>query len=276
MVRAWRGAGRACGSRLLVLSPPYRNPTPLVSVERGVNLPLGSVVFGDGDGTIAVLASLTALSYRAPWAIPCLALPARQEPLEPLLLLVSELRDRLVVVHRSATQRVQDWAQLARHVRRRAAPTPAKLARWVARRLRQRELEVPLRHQFEEALQGTPADIGLSVASYSRLFAQYGVYTARDWRALGRLAVHATSRRLAERKASAQISLRTACEYARRYLGVPYHVMAERLGWEWVLEAALRTASYTSAAHPWGRVAASGASSQATHNGFAALTPWQA
>ena len=188
MVRAWREFGRVCGSQLVVLAPPYRNPTSLATLERGAALPLGSLVLGDGDATIAVLAELTALSYRAPWAVPCLALPAHQQPLEPLLLLVTELRDRLVVVHRSGAQRVDDWAQIVRCVRRRAAPTAAELARWVARRLRQREIEIPLRHQFEEALQGTPADAGLSVASYSRLFAHYGTYTARDWRALGRLA----------------------------------------------------------------------------------------
>ena len=237
MVRAWRG-------RLLVLSPPYRTPAPLVSVERGVDLPLGSLVFADGDPTIAVLAALTSLSYRAPWAVPCLALPARQEPLEPLLLLVTELRDRLVVVHRSAARGADEWAPLVRQVRRRAVPTPGTLARWVARRLRQRELEAPLRYQFAEALYGTPADLGLSVASYSRLFAHYGSYTARDWRALGRLAAHAASSLPDERRISGQIPLRAACEYARRYLGVPYHVLAQRLGWEWVLEGALRTGSY--------------------------------
>ncbi len=237
MVRAWRG-------RLVVLLPPYRTPAPLVSVERGARLPLGSLVFADGDATIAGLAALTSLSYRAPWAVPCLALPARQEPLEPLLLLVTELRDRLVVVHRSATRSIDDWAQVVKQVRCRAVPTPATLARWVARRLRQRDLEVPLRYQFAEALYGTPADVGLSVASYSRLFAHYGSFTARDWRALGRLAAHAASGLPGERRTSGQTSLRTTCEYARRYLGVPYHVLRERLGWEWVLEGALRTGRY--------------------------------
>ncbi len=243
MVRAWRG-------RVLVLSPPYRTPVPLVSVERGIDLAFGSLAFADGEATIAALAALTSLSYRAPWAVPCLALPARQEPLEPLLRLVTELRDRLVVVHRSAARSADDWAQLVRLVRRRAGPTPGTMARWVARRLRQRALEAPLRYQFAEALYGTPADRGLSVASYSRLFAHYGIYTARDWRALGRLALHAASSLPDERRISGQMPLRTACEYARRYLGAPYHVLAERLGWEWVLEGALRTGGYISAPQP--------------------------
>ena len=244
MVRAWRELGGVCGSQLVVLAPPYRNPTSLATVERGSDLPLGSLVFGDGDATIAVLAELTALSYRAPWAVPCLALPAEQQLLEPLLMLVTELRDRLVVVRRSGARQGDDWAHLVQCVRRRALPEAAELARWVARRLRQREVEIPLRHQFEEALQGTTADAGLSVATYSRLFAQYGKYTARDWRALGRLAAHAASGRLGERGTYTPISLRTVCEYARKYLGVPYHRMLERLGWEWVLEAALRSAGY--------------------------------
>src|SRR5205814_9181437 len=229
---------------LVVLAPPYRNPTSLATLERGPALPLGSVVFGDGDATIAVLAELTALSYRAPWAVPCLALPAQQQPLEPLLMLVTELRDRLVVVHRAATRVVDDWAHLVQCVRRRAVPTAAELARWVARRLRQREVEVPLRHQFEEALHGTPADAGLSVASYSRLFAQYGRYTARDWRALGRLAAHAASGRLGERRMYAPISLRTVCEVAREYLGAPSQFLGARLSSAAGLAAAPRTARY--------------------------------
>ena len=94
-----------------------------------------------------------------------------------------------------------------------------------------------------EAWVGCSGNFELAIG-YSRLFAQYGRYTARDWRALGRLAAHAASGRLGERRMYAPISLRTVCEYARKYLGVPYHFLAERVGWEWVLEAALRTARY--------------------------------
>src|SRR2546430_17727568 len=122
-------------------------------------------------------------------------------------MLVTELRDRLVVVHRAASRVVDDWAHLVQCVRRRAVPTAAELARWVARRLRQREVEVPLRHQFEEALHGTPADAGLSVASYSRLFAQYGRYTARDWRGPGPLGGRAPRARPGGRRGEAPAPL---------------------------------------------------------------------
>src|SRR5436305_15251825 len=92
MVRAWRELGRVCGSQLVVLAPPYRSPTSLATLERGPALPLGSVVFGNGDATIAVPAELTALSSRAPWAVPRLAPPAQQPPPAPPLTLVAARR----------------------------------------------------------------------------------------------------------------------------------------------------------------------------------------
>src|SRR5256884_9319518 len=75
----------------MIRRPPRSTLFPYTTLFRS----LGSLVLGRGDTTIAVLAELTALSYRSPWAIPCLAVPAREEVLKPLLMLVTELRDRL-------------------------------------------------------------------------------------------------------------------------------------------------------------------------------------
>src|SRR6266480_6421522 len=85
MVRAWSELGHPLRSELVALAPPYRTCASISSLKRGESLPLGSLVLGRGDTTIAVLAELTALSYRSPWAIPCLAVPAREEVLKPLL-----------------------------------------------------------------------------------------------------------------------------------------------------------------------------------------------
>src|SRR5256884_5127349 len=98
-------------------------------------------------------------------------------------------------------------------------------------RLRSRELEVPLRSQFEEGLGYELTTAGLSVASYSRLFALYGPYTARDWRAVGRLALQAGLGRGAEEHPSPAPPLRTATEDAKKYLGMSCHAPAQRLGW---------------------------------------------
>lgn len=231
---------RELSNELVTLAPPYSTATALRA--DGTHLPLGSIALAWGDVTLSCLAQLTALSHRAPWAVPCLALPLERESLKPQLLLVTELRDRLVMIRTPARRGVVDGVVAA--VRRRPAPTATTLARWVARRLSSREVEAPLRHQFTEALSGAPADDARSVASYSRLFSRYGRYTARDWRALARLCAHVVSRISGEADRESQLPFRTASKYAARYLGVGYHVTAERLGWEWVLEAALRTGRY--------------------------------
>jgi len=244
-VRAASDLSRERRSELVALAPPYRTATVLRSAD-GAQLPLGSVVLASSDATVAGLAHLTAVSHRAPWAVPCLTLPLEQESLKPQLLLVTELRDRLVMVRVAGRKVTPDVGSLVAAVRRRPPPAPTMLARWVARRLSSREVEVPLRHQFEEGLCGAPADDARSIASYSRLFSRYGRYTARDWRALARLCAHAVCRISGDGEADGQghLPFRTASKYAARYLGVAYHVTAERLGWEWVLEAALRAAGY--------------------------------
>jgi hypothetical protein len=244
MLRAWSEPGLELRSQLVVLTVPYSTPTSLRSAEDGARLPLGCLAFASGDLTIAALAELTTLCSHAPWVVPCLALPAGQQSLEPPLMLVTELRDRLVLVLPSRVHQMDALAHVVTCARRRALPTPNALARWVARRLRQRDIEGPLRHQFAEALGGPPAGGGISLASYSRLFSQYGEYTARDWRALARLCVHAQAGTVGDGHSCARLPFRTALAYTRRYLGIPYRMLAERVGWEWILEGALRVASY--------------------------------
>jgi hypothetical protein len=244
MVRAWSEPGLELRSQLVVLTAPYSTPASLRSVADGARLPLGCLAFASGDLTIAALAELTTLCSHAPWVVPCLALPAGQQSLEPPLMLVTELRDRLVLVLPSRVHQMDALAHVVTCARRRALPTASALARWVARRLRCREVEGPLRNQFAEALGGPPAGGGISLASYSRLFSQYGEYTARDWRALARLCVHAQAGTVGDGHSCARLPFRTALAYTRRYLGIPYRVLAERVGWEWVLEGALRSARY--------------------------------
>src|SRR5207244_4398218 len=184
-VRATSYLSRELRSELVGLAPPYRTATVLRS-DDGAELPLGSVVVASGAAPVAGLAQLTAVSHRAPWAVPSLALPLEQESLKPQLLLVTELRDRLVLVRVAGRRGAPDVGSLVAAVRRRSSPTPTMLARWVARRLSSREVEAPLRHQFEEGLCGALADDARSVASYSRMVSRYGRYTAGPWAAVGR------------------------------------------------------------------------------------------
>jgi hypothetical protein len=203
-------------------------------------------VIGVGDTTLAVLTALTQLTYTCPWAIPCLTLPPTEEPVEPFFPLLTELRDRLVVVNCAQRFRPKrDVRKVVRCVANRPLPTPTSLALWATQRLGHPELQLPLRSQFEDALDSTRAREGPSVATYSRLFSRYGPYTARDWRAIARLCWHAQAGTLGDDdRQRARLPMRMASRYATKYLHLPYHAIGERLGWEWVLEAALRTAGY--------------------------------
>jgi hypothetical protein len=247
VARGLGGAVRsAVESNVVALTPPYGAVTPLASLRAGASLPLGTVVVGVSDTTLASLAALTELTHSSPWAIPCLALPAKQEWLEPLLMLVTELRDRLVVVDKSAglASRLDLRVVVARVVSR-PLPTPTSLARWVAERLKDPDVQQPLRSQFEAALESTGAPEDHSVTTYSRLFQSYGPYSPRYWRAIARLCwyAHARAGRTDEHRGE-HLALRTAIKHTRKYLQLPHVALGERLGWEWILEAALRTARY--------------------------------
>ena len=229
---------RRFGSQVELVAPPYRSLSVLSTLRERDDLPLGAVILGRGDTTIAVLAELTAYVHRWPWVVPCLVLRSGDGPLEPLLMLVTELRDRLGVVKEAFDY--YDASRLVGAIRRRPVPSAVGLATWIATRLGDEALKAPLCSQFREAIEGTPASASASISTFSRFFARYGRYTARDWRAIAHLSLHTA----AVASQSPMLPLRTARDHARRYLGLSYHVMAERLGWEWVLEGALRTGAY--------------------------------
>jgi len=230
---------RLLGSRVTFAAPPYQ----LAGLHRppSNDVPLGTVVIGKGDVTIAVLAELTAMVHQWPWVVPCLVVPANHEPITPLLMLVTELRDRLVLVGHGSSAASDELQRVLTSVKQRSLPTPGGMAAWIAARVGRSDLEAHLGLQFREALHGVRASTATSVSTFSRVFARHGPYTAHDWRALARLCGHASAHFQCSTRF---LSLRTASHYAKRYLAVPYRVMAERLGWEWILEAALRAGSY--------------------------------
>lgn len=243
MPSSWIEVAHRFGSQVAVIPPPYRSSSPLHCGGTD-DVPLGSLVVGKGDVTIAVLAELTSAVHRWPWIVPCLDIPIKHEPLEPLLMLVTELRGRLVVVKQPFAGRDYELERVIASVRRRALPAAHGLAQWVSMRLGKNEMEAPLRSQFREALEGIPASASTSISTFSRLFTRYGIYTSRDWRAVVRLCMHAAGGADPRGCAAPTLPLRTASHYTKKYLAVSYHVMAERLGWEWVLEGALRVGRY--------------------------------
>jgi len=73
------------------------------------------------------------------------------------------------------------------------------------------------------------------------VFALYGRLTARDWRAIARLAVDEASNGQA---ILPRLPFRSLMEYVRRYVRPTARTVADRVGWEWVMESALRSAGY--------------------------------
>lgn len=242
----WAHVADRFGGEVTVLEPPYRGVLPLPPLAAGADPPPGAIAVGRGAHVIAVLAQLTTVVHHWPWMIPCLVVDRGDEPIEPLAILVSELHGRLAVVKWRPGQTHPDAAQILLAVRDRPAPTCGDLAQWVARRVRQSDLEIPLRSQFREALERVPASRDASISTYSRLFARYGRFTARDWRALALLCLHAVSGGSEAPLAPScrKIPLRRATLYTRKYLCQSQRVLEERVGWEWVLETGLRAGGY--------------------------------
>jgi hypothetical protein len=229
---------------LRVFAPPYHAVVPLVNRGGAEELPFGSVIIAGDDAVVLALAGLTLACRQWPWAVPCLLAPPTSLRLEAPVRVVSELRDRLVMGSMPAGTTTLSPSTVVAAVRRRPCPSAASLARWVASRLRRDDLESALLAQFREALDGIPASMTASVSTFSRYFARLGPLTAHDWRALARLCTHASCFERDSRREHISLTMRAAVEHAVKYLGMAYHEMVARTGWEWVLERALRRAEY--------------------------------
>ncbi|MFQ5703536.1 MAG: hypothetical protein ACE5HT_05875 [Gemmatimonadales bacterium] len=125
------------------------------------------------------------------------------------------------------------------------------MARYVSNRVTSTDLQELLLDQFCVALEEDMIGISYSTATYSRKFRRYGPYTSSEWRAVATLA-WAIGRTTRYPGASVSIdtlrrlSARTLRRYAERFLEMSWTDAASKLGWEWVLEQALRTGGYVS------------------------------
>jgi hypothetical protein len=230
------------------IAPPYGVISGWDSRDAGTS-PLGTLIHADGPSALGALGAVALALRECPWLLPVVTLPPEEEPFEPLVHLVSELSDRVAIVHRPAVVRLEADAVVAAVHRRPPAGTDT-MSRYVAARLGAPELFEPLHEQFGIAL-GDAESACRSVATYSRLFARYGRYTARDWRALARLARDVTATESWARDAPTLD--RTVNRHARFLLGMSYRTAHELLGWEWVLEQAIRRAGYSSSPGPAGK-----------------------
>jgi len=124
---------------------------------------------------------------------------------------------------------------------RRDTPGPALLAEYVGERCPDLELAEAVRQQFEFAFTHSPSRVPRSRATYSRAFAHFGGFTARDWRAIAILAWEVNQ---AGRAGKHYVSPPTRERYAHHYLREAWYNAQQLVGWEWVVERALRVGGY--------------------------------
>lgn len=245
---------RLSWASLSQLVPPYRTAVILVTSDPD-HTPLGTILHGEGPSGLGVLGSVALALRWCPWLLPVITFPPDEERLEPLVEMISELRDRVAITQHASVARTGAIAAIIDAAARRPAPGPDTMSRYTATRVGAPDLLEPLTEQFSRALEGT-SESSRSVATYSRMFARYGRYTARDWRALAKLAHDLSARPFrpwpvckssdpyAMADMRALMASRTANLHARYLLGMSLTTAGERLGWEWVFEQALRRGGY--------------------------------
>jgi hypothetical protein len=242
------------------LAPPY-NALGVWNQNGADCAPLGTIVHASGPSALAVLGSVTLSLRLYPWLVPIVTFPPDEGQLEPLIELVGELRGRAAVLQPGAAARMGTAPALIVAATRRPPPPPEVLSAYATSRVTAVDLHEPLAEQFRLAFEDSLVP-SRSVATYSRLFARHGPFTARDWRALARLTHDQCVRQSGAWPKAKEwmqggttdtmpLTLnRTAEHYARHLLGMSLRAAGERLGWEWVLEYAIRRAGYIRPVRP--------------------------
>jgi len=228
------------GSHTSLLVPPYDAVKPLSRLELEYQPALGAIAVGAGHDLFIVVSELSLVMQQWHWAVPCITLTPDQWQSERLLRLLPDFSTRLAIGKLQGTTDA-NLRTVIGAVRRRSFPTPHVLARWVCERSGVPAYYSLLLAQFEQALAGAPASRAFSVATSSRRFARLGRYTARDWRALALLSVELCA---VTSTADPRVLRRHSGGHIRKYLKVPVESAATLLGWEWVLEQALRMGGY--------------------------------
>ena len=239
--------------RVNILKPPYT--TSFSTAPQAISsaaCPVGSIVCAESTDPLEAVAWLAEVVTEVPWLIPILGIcdPSTVTSLRMLTKHLPVLRTRLATSCADGSPARGAWrAELVvAAVRKRPLPTALDMANFVFRRKDWGRSRSVIRELFRTALeQGThPAR---SKATHSRVLTQLGPYTARDWITIARLASRIFAAHGGTR--SDPIDLppvedRTLNAHCWKYLRLSRSAGFKILGWESVLETALRVGGYVS------------------------------
>jgi hypothetical protein len=226
-------AARTLG--VYILDPPYTMFRP-----SGSRLPaLGAILLADVRLGRSTGESLGRTTASAPWCPTAAVVPANM-PARQLMEILDLLPHGCVRLLMEPDANPLDPASCVLAIARRSEPTPSEIAGYVASRTGS-GIASPLTVCF-----GRNDVEGSSRSSLSRSLRSYPPYTAHDWTAIGMLlrmlgSARWPSGRLAHDNG---IDPRTLRAWTARYLALPWALAKQLLGWEWIVEAALRRGGY--------------------------------
>jgi hypothetical protein len=218
---------------IFVLEPPYS----MVRWLRDVPPALGSILLVDGTGRRPTPNDVREVMSLAPWC--------------PVVVLGRD-RTELRAIRRSPRIGVLAGEPLGNQFGRaiidavlgRPLPSPSDLTDWVVRRTNAPLLSRTLSDMFSGAASRSAATPGLAT-TWARHLAQLGTWTASEWQSAAHLAELAANREglarvmIAEDVHSTE-TRRTMADFDR----IASRQFSALVGWEWVLEAALRESGY--------------------------------
>jgi len=219
------------------LVPPYTEAQPWL----GEPPPLGTIALCRADLASGV-ARFKALLEAAPWCLPCvITTPTTGDP--EIMSGIYELVGQLAFVPDPLREELIPPLALAA-AKTRPLPTGGMMADYVVQRTRNTELRLELATVLGPA-DPIPAEESLPERTLRDRLRRLGPLTVRCWRTVGTLARLAARMDTVPVEALAQragVEARTLRAWTMSYLRIKLRTFRCQVGWEWVLEAALRQA----------------------------------
>lgn len=231
---------------LYVLEPPYLELIPAGQCQPGV----GALLVADLASGIPTLASAVQEHRSALWCPLVASLTDRRIP-AACLSAFEAVPGAFAPLYPGDYPCLTLSARAARAVARRPTPRPTTIALWVEQRLGRPGTASTLSACF-----GAGCDALRPPRTLTRRVRALGPLEVRDWRGLARLVRIVTSRRPPDHDSleiaafAAGVDPRSLRRWLRLATDLSWPDVMARVGWEWILELALRRGGYIDVERP--------------------------